>query len=251
MYELMTRQRVLSRSQYDVLYPFTGDMSKIDISLWLILARNVTPKSARKGINWSQSPERHETHWAHDLIRLREIRNFLFHVSAPELVGEKFAEIRAELVRVLRRLGTPDDVIEYQLNRDLDPQQTRISLHQIKEQYMEEQNALLFRSVQHKRHTRLLTAVVSVLAVLVFIGLTLVTSWYLSRRTPCSKFVQYIACGKCHLGAKGAFLHLCALSISAPAAKRNRCTSVLVLTCVHAHTRRAMGARTHVHYSIY
>ncbi|KAK2139763.1 hypothetical protein LSH36_1626g00024 [Paralvinella palmiformis] len=156
LHELMTKKRIISRSQYELLYPFTGDLSKIDISLWLVLTRNITRKSSQKGISWFKSPEKHETLWTHDLVRIREIRNFLFHVSAPELVGEKFSEIKRELVSVLKRLGTTDDVINSHITRDLDPQQTKISELQIQEQYMEEQNVFLHEAAKHKRYTRLL-----------------------------------------------------------------------------------------------
>ena len=192
----MTKQHVISRSQYELLYPFTGDMSKIDISLWLILARNITTKSSRKGINWNASPEKHDTNWAHDLIRLREIRNYLFHVSAPELVGETFYEIRTELVHVLRRLGTTDSVIDYHMERDLDPEKTKISVLQIREQYLEEQNALLFQANRQKRHTRTLIVVLTVLAVLVTLAVSIVLSWFINQKTPCSKYVRRIAFSK-------------------------------------------------------
>ncbi|KAK2150985.1 hypothetical protein LSH36_380g02079 [Paralvinella palmiformis] len=192
LHDLMSKQRIITRSQYDVLYPFTGDMSTIDISLWLVLARNITMKSSRKGIIWNRSPEKHETLWAHDLIRLREIRNFLFHVSAPELVGEKFNEIRTELVHVLRRLGTSDAAIEDHMRRDLDPQQTKICVLQIREQYMEEQNVLLLQAAQHKRHTRIITVVLSLLAVIVLIGVSLPLGWYFSQQPPCTKYVRRI-----------------------------------------------------------
>ena len=108
-------------------------MSTIDISLWLVLARNITAQRTRRGIDRGKSPERHELYWAHDLIRLKEIRNFLFHVSAPELVGEKSNEIKTELVRVLRRLGRSDDVISDHVFRDLDWQQTKLSVLRIQE----------------------------------------------------------------------------------------------------------------------
>ena len=182
----------MSKRQYDVLYPFNGDTSRIDISLWLILARNITTKASRKGVNWLKSPEKHETLWAHDLIRIREIRNFLFHVSAPELVGERFYEIKAELFAVLRRLGTPDDVINDHMTRDLDPQQTELCVLHIREQYMEEQNALLQAAAQHKRHTRILIIVLSTLAVFVLTGFSIPLAWYLEQQAPCSKYVKQI-----------------------------------------------------------
>ena len=194
--ELYTKNKVISRTQYDALYPFTGDFNKIDIPLWMVLARNVTMKRHRKAVDWSKSPEPHHTNWTDDLIRLREIRNFLFHISVPELNEEKFNEVKTELIRVLRRLGSTDDVIHDHMTRDLDPQQTRICKLQIREQYMEEQNVLLQRSVEHKKHTRIFTAVLVVLALLVVVGVSVPVAWYLQQKRPCTPYIRGISSGQ-------------------------------------------------------
>jgi len=192
----LKRQRIMSDNQYDELYPFNGDTSRIDISLWLILARYITATKSRNGIDWRKSPETHEVLWAHDLIRLKEIRNFLFHVSAPELVGEKFNEIRSELVRVLRRLGTSDQVINDHMSRDLDPQQTKLSVLQIREQYMEDQNVLLREAAEHKKHTRILIVVLSLLAAFVLISISVPVAKYFDRKVPCSASIQRMTTSK-------------------------------------------------------
>jgi len=64
-----------------------------DINTWVILARNVTNSTlAEKEWNISKLQDMGEDldRWEHDIIRVRLIRNKLFHMNAPEMDDIEF-----------------------------------------------------------------------------------------------------------------------------------------------------------------
>ncbi len=128
----LKKKCVISGAQYATLYP--GDnqkirISRIDMTLWLFLARNLT--TGRKSIKWNSSPGANDVKWQHDSIRIREIRNQLFHRYRPDLPDDVFGDLLFKVRGPLLRLGTHQDVIHNHLTRELDPVQTRICMLQV------------------------------------------------------------------------------------------------------------------------
>ena len=124
--------------QYNTLYPNSGqvDQSVIDMTLWVVLARNITPDNQQ--YKWANEPHWDETQWQHDVIRIRLIRNRLFHRSGPQLTSDTYDNLRLELVHALKRLGCPDDVIDAHFARDLDAVETHRCVQQLREQVFDE-----------------------------------------------------------------------------------------------------------------
>ncbi len=128
----LKKKCVISGAQYATLYPPNNQkvrISEIDMTLWLFLARNLT--TGRKSIKWNSPPRAKDVQWQHDSIRIREIRNQLFHRYRPDLPDDVFGDLLFEVRGALLRLGTHVDVIHDHLTRELDPVQTRMCQLQV------------------------------------------------------------------------------------------------------------------------
>ena len=154
VFKNLRKKRVLSKSQYDILYPSHDlvHLSNIDMTLWVILARNLT--KGRQHVRWNEYPDDRNITWQHDVIRLKEIRNKLFHLKAPELTVTDFQTFRDDVVCALRRLGSLEEVLHDHLSRDLDPEKTKMCCMQVREQCLEELHQIWEASIYGKKQMK-------------------------------------------------------------------------------------------------
>jgi len=99
-------RRIISDKQWRLLFPDGSnvDPARIDLTLWIILLRNVARLGVRN-INWNEAPSANETEWYHDVLRIRETRNSLAHLLRPELDDDSFENLWNYVVMALRRLN--------------------------------------------------------------------------------------------------------------------------------------------------
>ena len=100
---------VINKQEWSVLYPDNQmlDMTKIDMTLWSKLARNVIKLPHGLNINWND--DEHpvnpgQEQWYHDMARIRNTRNRLFHLARPELNNDMFQDLWEYVSGALRRL---------------------------------------------------------------------------------------------------------------------------------------------------
>ena len=68
----LKKQRILTTSQYEILYPEPGIMfqeDRVDITLWVLIARQLIP--LKKYIDWNQTPGpfSQQDKWPHHMLR--------------------------------------------------------------------------------------------------------------------------------------------------------------------------------------
>jgi len=97
--------RIISEKQWRLLYPegHNADMTCIDLGLWVVLLRNITRLQSRN-INWNDAPGPEQTEWYHDVLRIKETRNNLSHLTRPEVDSDSFDALWNETTTALRRL---------------------------------------------------------------------------------------------------------------------------------------------------
>ena len=85
--EDLWKRKIITDAQMNILFPVNrnADLSRIDITLWIILLRNLVPASSVGRINWNRLPTDDDNDWFHDSIRIREKRKSLFHCNKPEI----------------------------------------------------------------------------------------------------------------------------------------------------------------------
>jgi len=107
--EDLLRRRIISRKQWSLLYPQDPNVNlekHIDITLWLMLLRNIIPpaKLGVRNIRWDLAPKDDEKEWFHDVLRIRDTRNSLAHLIRPELDNDKFDRLWQNISEALKRL---------------------------------------------------------------------------------------------------------------------------------------------------
>lgn len=97
-------KHTITEKQWQLLYPAqdNANIAKFDITLWFVLLRNVC--AIRGYVNWNEEPGCGQTEWYHDIMRIRDARNSLSHLTRPELDDESFRNMWDNIVEVLRRL---------------------------------------------------------------------------------------------------------------------------------------------------
>lgn len=107
--EDLLRRHVISRKQWSLLYPQDSNVNverNIDITLWIVLLRNIVPfaRLGVRNIRWGVAPKDDEKEWFHDVLRIRETRNSLAHFIRPELDCDKFDHLWRYVSKALKRL---------------------------------------------------------------------------------------------------------------------------------------------------
>ncbi len=118
-FEKLKRRRVISAANFDILYPPSqGSVNErdVDISLWLILARNLCPS---RNISWRGVPGSRDLEWQHDVIRIRDIRNDLFHMSTADMTSHVYQDFLNRLQGPLTRLGASQNELNSYLFGEL------------------------------------------------------------------------------------------------------------------------------------
>jgi hypothetical protein len=102
----LREKRIITDKQWRALYPEgqNADPMRIDLTLWIILLRNVT-KCKFRNVNWNEAPSPDQTEWYHDVLRIKETRNTLSHLLRPELDDESFERMWNNVTSALRRLN--------------------------------------------------------------------------------------------------------------------------------------------------
>ena len=152
-FQKLVRKNVLGEVQYEILFPDGGKGavtdSKIDMTLWVILARNITMGCNR--FKWNSTFSDNDKTWQHDVLRIKQIRNKLFHLNSAELRGESFTQMWGTLSDALLRLGTSQEQVDRYFEQDLDPHRIELCQGMIERQCLREHNDTLSRSKRHHR----------------------------------------------------------------------------------------------------
>ena len=122
----LVSKRIITQPQFEILYPPSSlpvNEDEIDLTLWVILLRNITSKAKKN--KWVVDPQPWQRQYWHDIQRLKIIRNKLAHNRKAELSDESFKQLWQETEEVLLRLGVSKKDIDICLERDLEPERAK------------------------------------------------------------------------------------------------------------------------------
>lgn len=153
----LQKHNVLNKGQAAILFPtFDGplDMNAIDLSLWYILITNLSTGLTRR--QWSRlehkpalsrdlSPE-------NDIIRLRNLRNTICHLSPPQIDNDTYTQQWRELCEVLIRLGTEEQALHVYAQRIPDHKQTLNHILRMKEEVHSDVEAAYQGELARRKH---------------------------------------------------------------------------------------------------
>ena len=112
----ITKCQGLFRKDIKLLYPADGASPKdflenLDLTLLAVIIKvfSVFKPSIKKG--WDNAPETDDTDSVSDIVRLRIMRNELYHSSLWAITNEMFEQMWTTLTDALIRLGAVDDSI--------------------------------------------------------------------------------------------------------------------------------------------
>ena len=199
--EGLRRKKVINNLQFETLYPSSGcspRLASVDMTLWIVLARNVC--KGRHNVNWTSYPTPLQTKWQHDLLRLRDARNFLFHLHRPGVDDDTFLDKWNDVAEALKRLGTDELVIDSYKERDLDPIETHRSKLKVREQVYDELQCIIKSERYNSRFLKIATAIAAVLMVVVLCSTAGPIAIFLTRTRPCEYNVQTVRTGICSFG---------------------------------------------------
>lgn len=186
--KLRSLTKVFNFDQLEVLYPPTGncDLSKIDMTLWYSLARNLITLPKRPVVNWDKKPVPGEDEWYHDIIRIRRTRNILCHLKRPELDTVTFKELWDYVSGALGRLK-PN--IRFQKYRDAeyDREAARGYEIQVKDQVLQEMNNVLRAGLAERRNIVAVAVVIGILILILIAVTTTVVYFQLRKVTFCGQ----------------------------------------------------------------
>jgi hypothetical protein len=102
----LREKRIITDKQWRTLYPEgqNADPMRIDLTLWIVLLRNVT-KCKFRNVDWNEAPSPDQKEWYHDVLRIKETRNTLSHLLRPELDDDSFERMWNNVTSALRRLN--------------------------------------------------------------------------------------------------------------------------------------------------
>lgn len=137
---LKNRHRRINKQQFKKLYPgfqLPVIVEEIDLSLWYILVKNLATNPHKVNFHKFENdkgPTDQDVHPAHDVIRLRNMRNALFHLSSPELNTESFEIMWDKIASALKRLGSFEDDINTYKSKQLDKKKVLNNFFNFREQ---------------------------------------------------------------------------------------------------------------------
>ena len=192
------RRRLISVAQMKILYPdgTNADLSRIDITLWIILLRNLVPEASVTRFNWNRAPTDDETDWFHDVVRILETRNSLFHCQRPEMDADTFERQWNFVTAALRRLNVNVDADAYRHAEVRNRDAVKVAYQEIVQEVMLEKMTSLEEQLASQRHH--VYALSSLFFGVLVVGTALVIALVYAFRQPptCERFLQYEAIGK-------------------------------------------------------
>ena len=182
-FESLKRRKIISAANFDILYPPNqGPLNErdVDISLWLILARNLCPS---RNINWGAASGSRNLEWQHDVIRMRDIRNDLFHMSTTDMTSYAYQLLLNRIQGPLTRLGMPQTELDSYLSGDLNVKVIEKCKATIKAQCLED---MLTGKEQSIRRIWIFFGILVIL--IITLGVIISLIFTILKEKPCAAF---------------------------------------------------------------
>lgn len=195
----LLNRNIVNMEQIAILYPEDGciNLDKLDLTLWMILLRNVTINANAINKKWVQYPEYYQLEYWHDFERLKNIRNTIVHSGKAAITEEVFHELWNEATDALERLGVSPDAIDSYMQRDIDPERARQVELDLKDQLVNDLRVLLRQSQSGDRKAKILHGA-SVVVIVVLITVSIVVPFVIRQVwTSCADNIQYANTGTC------------------------------------------------------
>ena len=103
----LLRTKFIFRKQYDLLTNTTPDVEEFDISLLVVVFRNICPNVPAPILGWNvKVPDVNDFSLAADLLRLRNIRNEVYaHRSSTKVTNVVFETLWLDLSDIIERIS--------------------------------------------------------------------------------------------------------------------------------------------------
>ena len=195
--ENFRRDGHLKEHQFQKLYPYDSNEPKlddIDLTLWLFLARNLSQR--KRKVNWAKEPGENDKLWQHNALRLRFLRNKIFHLPQAQLQDDIFQQYWNEAAVILKNLNSTDDIIRTYADCNMDHLQTKTWILRFRESVLDELHGIALRDAKKSRQNRLMTAIFGIVAVLLCNSIVIPLAYFWRCQTSCAKELQGIQTGR-------------------------------------------------------
>ena len=186
IFDGLKKGKKISNDVYKQLFPASGvplDEDKLDMTCWYVLSRNLAVNQPR--VNYSRlevhPPKPNQRLPQHNIIRIRNMRNTLFHLESTNLETSTFNTMWTELSMALRSLGASDSVLDEYKTRELDPMTTMTHYIRLREQVYQDLENVYTWEIKKKKF--LITSLIGLGAMLVVLALASNCITYVYART--------------------------------------------------------------------
>ncbi|XP_046857869.1 uncharacterized protein LOC124451292 [Xenia sp. Carnegie-2017] len=141
---LLKNKRVISKEQWELLYPSNGsspDIENFDISLLTVLLRNICGLTAPSG-GWDNLPSSSDTSISANIARIKFYRNKVYgHITTTSVDDSEFEHLWQEISKALVGLGIQQTDIDEAKKAPLSPDEAN-HIEILKNWYEKEQQLI-------------------------------------------------------------------------------------------------------------
>ena len=124
---LKVKPRVINNSQWDLLYPPSGnppDSKTFDVTLLAVLFRNICPPLSAPKTGWNAMPVDGDRSTEANIVRIKFFRNEIFaHVTSTQLDSATFQSLWKKVSQALLDLNISQEDIDELKTRPLEPRE--------------------------------------------------------------------------------------------------------------------------------
>ena len=192
----LQKNGIINKGQIAILFPTFErplDLTDIDMSLWYILITNLSSKVKRR--QWSRLEHKRqlstEIDAENDIVRLRNLRNTICHLSPPQIDNQTYTLQWKELCDALVRLGTPEATVRQYEHRVPDHKKTLNHIIHMKDEVHSDVEAAYRGELKRRRQMMWGLAVVAVLICIAAVVICAVTFIYSKTWSSCIKSMEF------------------------------------------------------------
>ena len=186
IFDHLRNTNVIRKSQFDLLFPPQPPHEPleddIDMTLWIVLIRHLTKGS----INWNNPNKDKIKVWQHYAVKLKDLRNEIFHLPSPELTMTKFKQLWGAAAFALRQLGTDGQTLDRYSKITLDQSQQENKIMKMRLQVLEEEHGICLQDAKRRKHLRSVIVMIVLVTIVVCVSFVVVLLYALRTKPSCS-----------------------------------------------------------------
>ena len=168
VFDDLKNKRKISNNVYNQLFPpFDVPVNEdgLDMTCWYALARNLAVNKRRVNYGHFEAnpPGQHQNLPQHNIIRIRQMRNTLFHLDSTQLKESEFKAMWSDLTQSLTSLGTSKETIEEYRKKDLNPMTSMTHYIKLREAVHQDLETVYSWEIKKKKHLLLSISLLGIL----------------------------------------------------------------------------------------